>query len=264
MAKRAVADAPPRTRSETSARRGEPPARAAEAPRDLNAVLAERARRGVLPAGFLSLQPAVDEQALAAAVDGMYERADEFDLEDASFLLAASVLARYLAARAVPARALPALAAVSLTLACKWCESEAPALAELGAGLPLDVLLCTEYQVLDALEWRLGAPTALEFLERYWLLGSPASARCARFLCLLSAHIALTHSTRADVVAAACYRLGTRAAEEAWTPAMQALDAGEPDAMMKALTETLPRAATFGALHGRWTGTHQRLARMLC
>jgi len=250
MAKRGSAARLPKRRAR---RRAAPP----PPPEAFVDVLTARALGAALPMDFLALQQHVDAEALAKAVNTLYRQLVRFRLEDASFVLAATLAARFLSVRRVTARALNAICGACLSIACKWCQTSSPRLADLGHGVTLDA----ELLVLDALEWRVGLPTSLDFLERFRTRGNANTNEGALFLALLSAHIALSHSTRADVVALACFRLGARAADE--RVELPAVADAEPEAMMVALTDMLPRTEVFEALLASWVRTHARLAAAL-
>jgi Cyclin, N-terminal domain len=179
-----------------------------------------------------------------AALRAVFRVTLALKLEDASYMLAAQILARALAALHLPPRTERGaflVAAVSLDFACKVTEVNHPSLSELGNGtFDAHAMAVCEKEVWRALDYCVIGATPLDFLAR----DSPDYA-AARALCFLSTCVPELYAHPPDVVGAACHALAAGAAPDTDDACIAALRRalGDPPAHMRAVFDSvLPRA----------------------
>lgn len=140
-------------------------------------------REVVLPVGFLNHQNDIDAHTRRTLVEWMFEERHFFRLTPETFFLAVNLVDRYLSIAVVSRDGLQLVGVAALFLASKFEEVDPPALGALARrcrnAYPKSAIRSTEVRILQALEYRVAAPTVYFFLYK-WLGTAETSGATTR------------------------------------------------------------------------------------
>jgi len=184
-----------------------------------------------LPADCLSKQPAVSHKLRAVLVDWMIALHWKFKLDPETLYLSVALMDRYMSVETVSRQQLQLLGVAVVLVASKYEDIYPPEVKEFllatENAYTRRQLLEMEVCVLNALEFKLTAPSAWRFLERF-VIETPLTDRnrhLAEYLLELSLveYHMLRYKASLQAAAATLIALRAQRKETRWTPNLEAV-----------------------------------------